>query len=148
MNEPSKLEPNCGASSSRSLPPILQQSLKEVSPPCLHHHPWEWILWVSKIHGQVSIFARLHYKSWTLKLTECNKIWRLDSEAWPQKILNATCCGKYIVILHMRESTSWTKVYSKCSSWWWTWHRGSVHIQMCIYRSIHEPLSQKRTKPS
>ncbi|CAM6008636.1 unnamed protein product [Sphagnum balticum] len=28
-NEPSKLEPNCGASSSRSLPPILQQSLKE-----------------------------------------------------------------------------------------------------------------------
>jgi len=44
MNEPSKLEPNCGASSSRSLPPILQQSLKEVSPPCLHHHAWEWIL--------------------------------------------------------------------------------------------------------
>jgi len=44
MNEPFKLEPNCGASSSRSLPSILQQSLKEVSPPHLHHHAWEWVL--------------------------------------------------------------------------------------------------------
>ncbi|CAK9863385.1 unnamed protein product [Sphagnum jensenii] len=31
MNEPFKLEPNCGASSSRSLPSILQQSLKETA---------------------------------------------------------------------------------------------------------------------
>ncbi|KAH9544067.1 hypothetical protein CY35_13G097600 [Sphagnum magellanicum] len=31
MNEPFKLEPNCGASSSRSVPSILQQSLKETA---------------------------------------------------------------------------------------------------------------------